>query len=178
MNILSNTIPKIDGKFINSSLGSIQTTGNQLDFSLSNPDTYFKVQNQNGEIEYTRDGAFKNLNGTLVTNNGYPVLGAGNEPLVVEEGFENLIGIVKINSNNLEKVGNNNYTVKEPLDIEYFDENDGQMMQGSLEKSNINSVVAMVELIEAQRRFEQAQKAMTSKSELNQKLIDKIGSGR
>ena len=36
----------------------------------------------------------------------------------------------------------------------------------------------MVGLIESQRRFEQAQKAMTGIDEINQKVIDKIGSNR
>ncbi len=48
-------------------------------------------------------------------------------------------------------------------------------MQGAIEKSNVNSVTAMVELIDAQRRFEQAQKAVTTIDELNSKVIDKIG---
>ena len=38
-------------------------TGNPLDFALNAPDTFFKIQNENGDIVYTRDGSFKNLDG-------------------------------------------------------------------------------------------------------------------
>ena len=46
----------------------------------------------------------------------------------------------------------------------------------AIEKSNVNSVSAMVELIDAHRRFDQSQKAIKSIDELNSGLIDKIGS--
>ena len=46
----------------------------------------------------------------------------------------------------------------------------------AIEKSNVNSVSSMVELIDAHRRFDQSQKAIKSIDELNSGLIDKIGS--
>jgi flagellar basal-body rod protein FlgG len=54
INIVTNNIPKIDSKFIDSQMGPIVTTGNTLDFALNNPDTFFKIQNANGDIVYTR----------------------------------------------------------------------------------------------------------------------------
>jgi len=56
-----------------------------------------------------------------------------------------------------------------------IENNDGQFMQGSLEKSNVNSVSSMVALIDAHRRLEQAQKAIQSESEMNEVLVQKIG---
>ena len=50
------------------------------------------------------------------------------------------------------------------------------IVKGAVEKSNVNSVTAMVELIDAQRRFEQSQKAIKTIDELNSSVIDKIGS--
>ncbi len=49
------------------------------------------------------------------------------------------------------------------------------MMQGAIERSNVNSVSAMVALIDAHRRLEQSQKAIKTIDELNGKLIEKIG---
>ena len=49
------------------------------------------------------------------------------------------------------------------------------IVQGAIEKSNVNSVSAMVELIDAHRRFDQSQKAIKSIDELNSGLIDKNG---
>mgnify|MGYP000205059071 CR=1 FL=1 len=51
INTVTNNIPKIDAKFINSEMGPIAMTGNALDFALNDPDTFFKVQNANGDIE-------------------------------------------------------------------------------------------------------------------------------
>ena len=176
INTVTNTVPKIDAKFINSEMGPIAMTGNTLDFALSNPDTFFKIQNANGDIVYSRDGAFKNLDNFLVDSNGNNVLNAGNEPIVIEDGFELQIGVVKTPFTNLEKLGDNTYSLKDANNLEIFENNDTFVVQGAIEKSNVNSVSAMVELIDAHRRFDQSQKAVKSIDDLNAALIDKIGS--
>ena len=176
INTVTNNIPKIDSKFINSEMGPIAMTGNALDFALNNPDTFFKVQNTNGDIVYTRDGSFKNLDGFLVDGNGNNVLNADNEPIVVEDNFVSQIGVTKTPYTNLEKIGDNTYRLKNPNELEIFENNDNLIVNGAIEKSNVNSVSSMVELIDAHRRFDQAQKAVKTIDELNASLIEKIGS--
>jgi flagellar basal-body rod protein FlgF len=176
VNVVTNNIPKIDAKFINSEMGPITMTGNELDFAMTAPDTFFKIQNAEGDIVYTRDGAFKNLDNFLVDSNGNNVLNADNEPIEIEDGFESQIGVVKTNYLNLEKTGDNTYSLKDANQVEIFENNDNMIARGAIEKSNVNSVTAMVELIDAQRRFEQSQKAIKTIDELNSNLIDKIGS--
>ncbi len=178
INTVTNNIPKLDEKYISSEKGAMVLTGNELDFALKTRDSFFKIQVENGDIQYTRDGAFKNLNGMLVDSRGNSVLGADNEPIVVEDNFAELIGVVKIDYENLEKVGNNNYKVKDIFGIEFIEGNEDHVVQGSVEKSNVNGVTTMVALIDAHRRFEQAQKAVTSIDTMNSKVIDKIGSLR
>ncbi|MFK2822631.1 flagellar hook-basal body protein [Arcobacter sp. YIC-80] len=175
INEVTNNIPKIDSKFINGEMGPITPTGNNLDFALTQPDTFFKIQNQNGDIVYTRDGAFKNFDGFLVDSNGNNVLNPDNEPILVEEGFENNIGVAQTPYSNLQKLGDNTYKLKNDNDLILFENSDGLFQQGAIEKSNVNSVTAMVELIDAHRRFEQSQKAVSSIDEINSKVIDKIG---
>jgi flagellar basal-body rod protein FlgF len=174
-NVVSNNIPKIDSKYINGEMGPIVMTGNNLDFALNKPDTFFKIQNQNGDIVYTRDGAFKNLDGFLVDSNGNNVLNQDNEPIVIEDGFTAQIGVTKIAYTNLDKIGNNTYLPKNPNELEVFENNDNMIVQGAVESSNVNSVSAMVELIDAHRRFDQSQRAIKSIDELNAGLIEKIG---
>lgn len=176
INTVINNIPKIDSKFINSEMGPIAMTGNALDFALNNPDTFFKVQNTNGDIVYTRDGSFKNLDGFLVDGNGNNVLNADNEPIVVEDNFVSQIGVTKTPYTNLEKIGDNTYRLKNPNELEIFENNDNLIVNGAIEKSNVNSVSSMVELIDAHRRFDQSQKAISSIDSLNASLIEKIGS--
>ena len=174
--IVTNNIPKIDSRYINGQMGAVVMTGNNLDFALNKPDTFFKIQNQNGDIVYTRDGAFKNLDGFLVDSNGNNVLNQDNEPIVIEDGFTAQIGVTKIAYTNLDKIGNNTYLPKNPNELEVFENNDNMIVQGAVESSNVNSVSAMVELIDAHRRFEQSQKAVKSIDELNASLIEKVGS--
>lgn len=176
INSVTNTVPKIDAKFINSEMGPIAMTGNDFDFALSDPDTFFKIQNMEGDIVYSRDGAFKNLDNFLVDSNGNNVLNADNEPIVIEEDFQFQVGVVKIPYTNLEKIGDNTYSIQDQNTMEIFENNDGLILQGAIEKSNVNSVTAMVELIDAHRRFDQSQKAIKSIDELNASLIEKIGS--
>ncbi|MBF7066270.1 flagellar hook-basal body protein [Aliarcobacter butzleri] len=173
--VVTNNIPKIDSRYTNAEMGPIVMTGNSLDFALNEPDTFFKIQNENGDIVYTRDGAFKNLDGFLVDSNGNNVLNADNEAIVIEDGFESQIGVAKTPYTNLEKMGDNTYLVKNVDESEQIENNDGRIVRGAVEQSNVNSVTAMVELIDAHRRFDQSQRAIKTIDDLNAGLIEKIG---
>ena len=175
INTITNNIPKIDSKFINGDVGAIVSTGNTLDFALEQADTFFKIQNKNGDIVYTRDGAFKSMDNLLVDSNGNPVLTVDNEPIITEGNIATKLGVVQIDYANLQKIGDNNYKAKNVNEILPFNNNDGLVISGAIEKSNVNSVTTMVHLIDAHRRFEQSQKAMSGIDELNSKVIDKIG---
>ncbi len=178
VNKITNIIPKLDGKYINEEVGPIVATGNALDFALKDSNTFFKVLNENGNIEYTRDGSFKILDNFLVDSKGRNILTNGNEPIVTDGEFINQISVVKIDFKDLEKVGYNNFKIKENAQVEQLELNDGQLIQGSLEKSNINTVSTMVALIDAHRRFEQAQKGVLTIDDINSKVIEKIGNNR
>jgi flagellar basal-body rod protein FlgG len=174
LNSVTNTVPKIDGNYFTKTQGSIIQTNNQLDFSIKQNDVFFKVRNDNNDILLSKDGAFKNLDGFLVTSEGYKVLNIDNENIAVEDGFEAQISLIKTPYTNLDKFANNNYKMKDTTNIEVVANNEKILLQGSLEKSNINAIKSMVGLIDAQRRLEQAQKASVGISEINQKLIDKL----
>ena len=133
--ITINNIPKIDTRYTDPLMGPMKMTGNPLDFALNAPDTFFKIQNENGDIVYTRDGAFKNLDGFLVDGNGNNVLNADNEAIVVEDGFELQIGVAKTSFKNLEKVGDNTYKALVIDDVENFENNDNKILNGTVEQS-------------------------------------------
>ncbi|MEA1914295.1 MAG: flagellar hook-basal body protein [Campylobacterota bacterium] len=173
---VTNTIPKIDGKYIDETVGMISPTGNTFDFALKQRDTFFQVMNDKGNIELTRDGTFHNVNGELVTKNGFNVLSADGEPIVIEDdAFGQAVGVIKTAFDNLEKIGNNNYKAKNDEMTDIIEDNEMYVMQGALEKSNVNTVSTMVALIDAQRRFEQAQKGIQTIDDINRGLIEKIG---
>ena len=177
---IMNTVPKIDGDFMNGNIGSISPTGNKLDFALNKNNMFFKVQNTHtGNIELTRDGKFKIVANKLVTQNGYLVLDNKNREISTEnDTFISNISVVSTDFKNLDKIGNNNYKFNDKNRLEIIVNNDDYIVQGAIEKSNVNTIKSMVTLIEAQRKFEQSQKAISVIDEINQKVIDSIGNNR
>ncbi|MEA2017682.1 MAG: flagellar hook-basal body complex protein [Campylobacterota bacterium] len=177
---IMNTVPKIDGDYMNVNLGSISPTGNKLDFALNQHNMFFKVKNSiNGNIELTRDGQFKIVDNKLITQNGYSVLDNENREVFTDnENFVSNIAVVSTSFTNLDKIGNNNYKFNDKNELETIINNDDHIVQGAIEKSNVNTIKSMVTLIEAQRKFEQSQKAIAGIDEINQKVIDSIGNNK
>ncbi|MDC0932372.1 flagellar hook-basal body protein [Arcobacteraceae bacterium] len=174
--LMMDTIPKIDGSFKNESVGAIKQTGNGLDFALKDKNMFFKIRNEQGETEYTRDGSFKSIDGTLINQNGYPVLNSNNEEISIDDpDFAANIAVSKIDFTNVDKLGNNNYKVIDNTQVELVANSGEYVLQGALEHSNVNSIRTMVGLIEAQRKFEQSQKAINTIDEINGTVIDSIG---
>ena len=177
--VVMNTIPKIDGDVINEQMGSIVQTGNSLDFALNQRDMFFKVENQNGEKLLTRDGSFKVLNNNLVTQNGNKVLDNNDQPITVSNGILSAdLGVEQTKFTNLTKIGDNNYQIKNKDESLTVVNSSEYTLRGAIETSNVNTINSMVQLIEAQRKFEQSQKAITSIDAINGKAIDSIGNGR
>ena len=179
INEITNTIPKMDGSYVSEQNGALIPTNNQLDFAIKDENIFFKIRNpKTHENLLTRDGSFKILNGQVVTQNGYQVLNIENQPITAEDDFATQIAVVKSQYENLTKQGNNNYKIKSQKDVEKLIGNEEYVMQGTLEKSNVNTVSTMVSLIESHRNFELAQKAMTGIDDMNKNVIEKIGSAR
>jgi len=174
LNIVNNTVPKIDGDYISSLSGPLVTTSNELDFSINQKDVFFKIEGLNKEILLTKDGSFKNKDGFLVNSQGSYILNNDNEKINITDDFESQISLIKTSFDNLDKVGNNNYKLNDIKKSEEILNNDEYLLQGSIEKSNVNTIITMVSLIDSQRRLEQAQKASVGLDEINQKLIDKL----
>ncbi|HHV09796.1 MAG TPA: flagellar hook-basal body complex protein [Clostridiales bacterium] len=70
--------------------GTFSETGNDTDFAISGKG-FFMVQTPDGEVAYTRNGAFQFARGpegmTLATAEGYPVLDTDGEPIVLDEAY-------------------------------------------------------------------------------------------
>lgn len=177
------------GTFTNLSQGAHFQTGNPLDFSIEGKG-FFTVSTPDGN-RYTRNGNFSiNDSGVLVTQDGYPVLGSGGEITVDSKNFKvdekgNLyIGDSQFDafqievfdgSGVLKKVGK---TLFEPINASTTGNTseDAVIHQGSLEQSNVQSVLAMTEMIEILRGYEAYQKALKSIDHINSKAINDVGS--
>jgi len=188
-----NKVPIVVEEYTDFSIGDIQRTSNPLDVALKQKNAFFVVD-INGE-KLTRAGNFNlDENGFLVTKEGFKVLDIKNNPIQIPLNAKkitidkdaniyvdgNLIATMKIvkidNLKTLQKIGNTLYK---------FDINRAKIdtknttLQGFLEKSNINPVKEMTDLIDTNRLVESYQKVMsTFMDDLNRDAIEKLATTR
>ena len=188
-----NKVPIVVEEYTNYSIGDMQKTSNPLDIALKQKDSFFVID-FNGE-KLTRAGNFNlDSNGYLVTKEGYKVLDNKNRPIQIPPGAKNIridenaniyvdqekiatLKIVSINNlKTLQKVGNSMWKFN-PNRAKIITTN--TTLQGFLEKSNVNPVKEMTNLIETNRLVEQYQKVMsTFMDDLNKDAIEKLASIR
>jgi flagellar basal-body rod protein FlgG len=194
--------PQIVDTYTDYSVGSLQKSTNPLDVALSHEGLFFAVKTPQG-IRLTRDGAFTiNDEGTLVTKQGYEVL--PDDYFQSEQGisFSNVDSSIVIDKNGqistnvpnsvkltlnkkllilqpdnmkfLKKEGDNLYKFDDIKNLEIVEES-GAVAQGYTEKSNVNAVKMMTQLIETNRLVGMYQKAMdTQMNEMNRDAIEKL----
>ncbi len=186
------------GTFTDHGQGTVKNTGGTLDLAIDG-DGFFEVLTPQG-TRFTRAGNFTlDGNGTLVTKDGYFVLGqgdAGSEPqdrviqmtgqgaITVTDGGEVLqgqepmakIGVVRIAEKDaIEKVGNSMYSFKNGFNPTVENLESPNLRQGFLEMSNVNVVQEMTDMITTNRVFEMAQKAIQSHDTMADKMINIVG---
>ncbi|WP_456479396.1 flagellar basal-body rod protein FlgF [Nautilia sp.] len=184
-----NKVPIVVEEYTNFSPGDIQKTSNPLDIALKDKNRFFCIETPGGE-KLTRAGNFNlDESGYLVTKEGFKILDDKNNPIrlipsypvkIDSNGniFQNkklvsTLKIVKIdNLKTLKKTGDNMFdyipetAVVVPLN---------STLQGFLEKSNVNPIREMTNLIETNRLVEQYQKVMTTfMDDLNRDAIEKL----
>jgi len=195
--------PQIVDSYTDFKVGTMQKTSNELDMALSKEGLFFAVKTPQG-IRLTRDGSFtKNEEGVLVTKQGYEVLpedyylkGKGNisfndqdSILTVDKNGQimtNVPGTISLTENKklfivqpkdltlLKKEGDNLYSFGDIKDITNIGES-GAVRQGFVEKSNVNAVKMMTNLIETNRLVGMYQKVMdTQMNDMNRDAIEKI----
>jgi len=173
------------------SQGALVQTSNPLDFAISGRG-FFTVETDDGEA-YTRDGHFTaGTDGILRTRNGNPVLGYGGWINISTDGMK--VGKITVNMHGEVFVDD---VLIDTLRIVDFDplselkksgqnllvaggnvisrEKDSSMvLQGKLEKSNVNPANELINLIELQRQFESTKKAMQSIEEALKKAATQV----
>ncbi len=170
--------------------GTIVDTNNPLDMAIDG-DGFFQVIQSDGTYAYTRDGAFRiNPDGYIVTSSGLKLgseisLPSETESInISQDGIISVIlsgestpeeigqmELVKfINPAGLRAIGGNLYeetVASGPPTIGFAaDEGFGAVLQGFLEKSNVDVVQEMINMIVAQRAYEINSKAVKSADEM------------
>jgi flagellar basal-body rod protein FlgF len=175
--------------------GGIQVTGNPLDIAIDGQG-YFVVQTQAGE-RYTRNGALQvNAQGQLVTTDGLPVLG-DNGPITFQptdhdisitsdgrisvlEGSvtttESQRGILRVvrfdNPQQLQKEGSNLFSAA--AGAAAIPDTTSRLLQGSIEKSNVNGVIEIARMIQISRAYQQTATLLQQQSDLHKNAIHEL----
>ena len=172
------------------SQSSIVSTDNSLDLAIDGGG-FFQVLLPDGQIVYTRNGAFsRNDEGVLTTNSGFiiqPEIAIPAEATKINVSADGIISVqvpgqveaqevgqLQLadfqNRRGLEPIGENFYveTIASgpPILENPFAAGFGKLVQGSLEASNVNVVQELVDMIETQRAYEVNSKAITSVDEM------------
>lgn len=174
------------------SQGTFQATGNNLDMAVQG-DGFFQVVLPNGTTAYTRDGGFKmDTQGRIVTPDGYPLepeMTIPAEALEVAVGSDGTVSVTLpaqtepqeigqiqlasfINPSGLSSVGRNLLQATaasgDPVTGNPGDQNLGELVQGYLEQSNVDTVQEMVQMIVAMRAYEVNSKAIQTSDDMLQ----------
>lgn len=159
------------------SAGELATTGRNLDVAILG-DGFLQITLPNGDTRYTRDGALQqNADGQLVNNNGYTVEPAitiptdaiavdigkdGSVNVTSSTGTQSVMGPIQLvrfpNPSGLSSEGDNLLAETEasgtPTTGTAGENGLGTLQAGFLEKSNVQMVTELVNLITAQRAYE------------------------
>lgn len=169
--------------------GQLTETGEQMDVAIKG-EGFLQVNNTDGTIVYTRDGALKlSPTGEIVTSDGKILTGLGTVPpesvgvyiapggqmtFTMADGRTQQGPQIQLarfsNPGGLKALGGNLYQATEASgqpEVGAPDENGyGSIQQGYLEMSNVNVVQEMVNMIVAQRAYEINSKAIQSSDQM------------
>lgn len=167
------------------SSGAMRSTGRPLDVAIQG-NGWIAVQDVKGQEAYTRNGSLQvGIDGQLVTSNGLPVKGDGG-PIAIPTDSEVTVG----KDGTISVVTNNQYNATtaiariklvNPADADMVRSDDGLFRQkngqpapvdaavnlasGVLEASNVNSVDALISIIDQSRFFDMQIKLMQKADE-------------
>lgn len=201
VNSTIDRVPQISETYTDFSTGTFKVTNNPLDMAMSRADTFYLVRTKDGEIRLSQDGNFQlNEDGILVNKQGYEVLNSNyfNNPdsasieinpnatyinadkngnIEVDGANVARLFIAQVDDiRALKKEGDNVYKIDDLTRIRDLD-NSNAVRQGYSQGSNVNAVLEMTGLIEANRMVEMYQKVMSSHmDDLNQDAINKLAS--
>jgi flagellar basal-body rod protein FlgG len=175
------------------SQGAFESTGNTFDLAIAG-EGFFAIQTPEG-VRYTRNGAFfRNQDGVLQDIRGYNLLDRQGNPITIPSGTADSRitvagdGSIFANGQNqaLAQIQvvrfDNRLAVQKQGDNLFYAVNDaqpepatGEVMQGMLEKSNVEIVREMVELIHNHRLYEANSKAVTTQDTMLDNSVNQIG---
>lgn len=173
--------------YIDYASGPVAQTGNPLDLVIDG-DGFFVVSTPDGPA-YTRQGNFRlSADGTLVTTDGLPVQGQGGPIRISGSKIEiDSKGVVSVDGNQagtismvdfpkpyaLTKTGSALFVTADGAAPPQAAS--GELRQGHLEGSNVETITEMVQMIETSRYFDACQRAILSFNDMTSKAANELG---
>ena len=168
--------------------GGIKVTNRALDVAISG-DGFFEVETEQG-LRYTRAGSFKvDQEGNLAMHEGHLLMGDGGPIatppdkalLIMENGqvmAEDLeLGKLKIvefaDRSQLEQVGHSLWKAPEGIESEIIE--NARVIPGAIERSNVNAVKAMTEMVRISRSYEALLKAVETFRTADKRTVSDLG---
>jgi len=180
------------------SQGNMVLTEKSLDVAIKGRG-YLQVLRPDGSTGYTRDGELQlSAEGQLVTANGMeiqPAITIPQDALAINISIDGIVSVNLSTSATPQQVGQlqiadfTNPTGLQPIGDNLYLESAasgapvvgvpatnglGELLQGSLESSNVNVVKEMVDMIEAQRAYEINSKAISTADQMLQYLNNNV----
>jgi flagellar basal body rod protein FlgG len=176
--------------FVDYTQGSIKETQRSLDLAIQG-EGFFKVAGEDGFL-YTRQGNFKlDSEGNLVTSDGRRQVVGANGPVNLQESDVRIDGRGRITADGAEVGRITLYTAEDQRmfsqkadglwelspEAEELPAEGGELVQGSLEQSNVNPVLLTTEIIATKRAYAAYLKAMKAFSDIGEKAqqLGRIG---
>ncbi|MEL6370899.1 MAG: flagellar hook-basal body complex protein [Pseudomonadota bacterium] len=166
---------------------ALQSTNGVFDFAIDGPG-FFAVETGAG-TQYTRDGRFSlNAFGELVTQDGARVLDASFSPIFIDPDAGPVVvsntgeiqqagtpvGTIATfdfgDLRNLDRTGSNLFTSEDvPTPVAF-----PILRQGFVETSNVQPIVAMTDMVEILRAYEQTSRLLETASELSRQTVEQL----
>ena len=187
---VSNEIIFLQGDFVQ--------TGNDLDLVIEGKG-FFQVRLPDGNIAYTRGGAFHlDRDGRLVTSNGDPLepqVSIPREATKVSIGADGTVSVklpgqmdsqqvgrlelaTFVNPAGLDSIGKNLFMPStasgDAITGSPGEEGVGTLLQGYLEQSNVNVVKEMINLIVSQRAYESSSRVVRAADQMYQEVNNTV----
>lgn len=154
--------------------GGVETTSNSNDLAIMGNNGFFVVRTPNG-LAYTRDGQFSvDANGHLVTSRGDFVVNQAGKPIKLQQGVPftvspsgvitqgtktvGTLALADLPPQGIQSLGNDLYSSPSRLPFT------GQVVQSSLNTSNVNLSDSMVQMIDAQSWYQSLTQVVNEES--------------
>lgn len=175
------------GRHVDLSQATVSQTGGNLDFAIQGPG-FFLIETPEGE-RLTRAGSFlPSAEGELVTPNGNRLLDAGGAPVFLPPDAKAVTlardGTLSANGQPVAQIGL--WHPADPMALRHQSGTlfaadglepveDGVILQGMLEDSNVEPVSEITRMIQVQRAYELGQKFLDAEDERVRGVIQTLG---